>query len=125
MPVAAIEPTRIVAASAEVEVVSVVVIALVGCRTPIAALLANVVVRRPVAVARSRKKNAVAVGAGHFITVYAALGGPLPGAFVNEFFHFCFGGQSPTAAPISSGSIVACIAAYIAHSFFAVGEAVF
>ena len=82
MPVVAIVPTHIVVATVEEEAVSAVVIALVGCRTPIVAVLANVVVRRPVVVAPSRKKNAVAVGAGHFAAVHAALGGPLPGAFV-------------------------------------------
>ena len=124
MPIVAIAPTKhIVAATVEVEAASAVVIALVGRRTPIVAALANVVVRRPVAVARSRKKNAVAVGAGNFMTVYATLGGPLPGAFVFEFFHFSLGGQSPCAAPISTGCIVACIAAYIAHAFV-IGAAV-
>ena len=83
MPAVAKAPIHIVAATAEVEAVSVAaVIALVGRRTPIEAALANAVVRRPVAEACSRKKNAVAVRPGHFVALHAALGGPLPGTFV-------------------------------------------
>ena len=75
MPVDAIATIYIAAATAEVEAVSAVVIdvviALVGCRTPIVAVvavLANAVERRPVAVARSRKKYTTTIRACYHIT---------------------------------------------------------
>ena len=82
MPVVATAPTHIAAATKEVEEVSAAVIALVGRGTPIVAALANVIVRRTDAEARSRKKDTVAVRSGYFIASYTVLSNPFPGAFV-------------------------------------------
>ena len=82
MPAVARVPIHIVVATVEAEAAGVVGTALVGRGTPIVAILTNVVKRRPVAVARSRKKDTIAIGSRYFTTLYAALGGPCPSAFI-------------------------------------------
>ena len=91
MPVEATVPIHIVAPTAEVKEVGDVSIALVGRGAPTAAVPTNAVTRRPVAVARSRKKDTVAIGSRYSIAVYATLACPCPSAFVYEFFHLSSG----------------------------------
>ena len=82
-PVAAIVPIHTAVATVEVEVVSAEVNALVGSRTPIGAEIANADTRRPVAVARSRKKYTIAVRTGYFHTIYTILCRPCPSAVIS------------------------------------------
>ena len=82
MPVDAIDPIHIAVATAEVEAVGMAGIAPVRRGTPIAAVLTNVVTRRPVTAARSRKKDTVAIRASYSVAVYTTLAYPTPGTFV-------------------------------------------
>ncbi len=82
MPVVAIVPTHIVAATVEVEAVGAAGTAPAGRGTPIVAVLTNVVTRRPVTAARSRKKDTVAIRASYSVAVYTTLAYPTPGTFV-------------------------------------------
>lgn len=65
----------------EVEAPRAVRVALVERRRPIVAAAADIVEKRDVAIARSGKKNGVAIGlACYLVTVYAILRGPRPSA---------------------------------------------
>ena len=66
----------------EVKVVSVAAIIAVQRRRPVVTVAISAVGFRAVAIARSGKENAITVGAGYFITIYAVLGGPIPGTIV-------------------------------------------
>ena len=82
MPGVAIAPILIVVDIEEVEAAGMVGIALVGRGTPIEAEPTNVATRRPVAGARSRKKDTIAIGSRYLIAVYTTLGGPCPCAVI-------------------------------------------
>ena len=71
-----------VTAAAEVQVVSVVAAIAAKRRRPAATVATSVVGSRTVAIARSGQEDAVTVGAGHLVTVYAVLGCPSPGTLV-------------------------------------------
>ena len=83
MPVDGTVAIHIVVVTVEVEAVDTVGTALVGRGTPIVAAHTNVVTRRPVAEARSRKKNTVAIWSGRFVTVYSSLGGLSPSTVID------------------------------------------
>lgn len=69
-------------AAAEVQAASAVAVIAVKRRRPVVTVATSVVGSRTVAIARSGEKDAVAVGAGNFVTVYAVLCCPVPGALV-------------------------------------------
>ena len=83
MPVVAKVPTHIIASTAKAEVECVIVVTIVGHRNPIVAIIFNTVVRHIEIVARSRKKNTVAIWSGRFVTVYSSLGGLSPSAVID------------------------------------------
>ena len=91
MPVVATALRHPAAATEEAEIGGFVGTAPVGRGVPIVAVPTNVVTRRPVAVARSRKKDTITIGSRYFITVYTTLGGPCPSTFIYEFFHLSSG----------------------------------
>ena len=81
----AAEPVHVVAATAEVQVVRALSNAPRRRRTPTVAVASGEVERRPVTPTGGRKKDTVAGWACNFIAVAAALTGPLPIAFVQQF----------------------------------------
>ena len=82
MPVVAIVPMHTAVATVEEEAEGAESTALEGRGAPIVAVLTNVVTRRPAAVARSRKKDTIAIGSRYLIAVYTTLAGPCPSAFI-------------------------------------------
>ena len=75
-------PTHVLITAIEDKAVCVIANALVRRRTPIVSELSGEVERRPVTVARSRKKDTVAVGSSNLIALNAVLGSPLPCTFI-------------------------------------------
>ena len=82
MTVVAVAVVPVEIAAAEVQVESVEVAIAVKRRRPAETVANFVVDSRTVAVARSGKEDAVAVGAGDLVTVYAILGCPGPSAVI-------------------------------------------
>ncbi|MGM9815566.1 MAG: hypothetical protein ACI304_00730 [Lepagella sp.] len=76
----------------EVEEIGAVGTALVGRRAPIAAELSNVVRRRPVTPTGGGKEDGLAVFAGDFVAVMAALRRPCSGTLGFQLFEFCLCG---------------------------------
>ena len=99
---------------------SVAVAAAVKRRRPVAS---SAVDFRTVAIARSGKEYAVAVGTGDAVTVYAVLGGQSPSAVGAEFELFGLCRHAPGAAPFYMGHIVLGIKdSFVIHSaIFAIG----
>ena len=72
----------VVLVAVEAQVASVVAAIAVKRRRPVATDTTSVVGFRAVAIARSGEEDAVAVGAGDLVTVYAVSGCPGPGTLV-------------------------------------------
>ena len=99
-------PVHAVVGGIEAEAIGAVGIALVGRRAPIVAVLSNEVRRRPVTPTGSGNEDGLAVLAGDFVAVLAALCRPCPCAFGFQLFEFSLGRQAPIAAPSIAGDIV-------------------
>ena len=69
-------------AAAEVQAASEVAVIADKRRRPVETVATSVVGFRSVAIARSGEEDAVTVGAGDLVTVYAVLGYPSPGTLV-------------------------------------------
>ena len=72
----------VVAATVEGQAASVVAAVAAQRARPIVAAIPLIVNFRTVAIARSGQEDAVAIGAGYAITIYAIKGSPIPGAVV-------------------------------------------
>ena len=82
MTVAATAVVHVLVTRVKVEAIRVVVDAVVRRRTPIEAVVTIIAERYPVTVARSRKKDAVAVRTSNIITINVMLFRPFPRAFI-------------------------------------------
>ena len=112
MPVATVVPTRVMAATPEVEAVRAV--GTVRRRTPVATARTIVVKRSTAAIARSRQEDVVAVGANDLITTYTINGCPVPGTVIYKFLEFSIGWHTPAAAPVGRGCVICRVARNIA-----------
>ena len=100
-------PVHVVITTAEVQVVSVLSIALARRRTPIVAALTGAVEGRPAPPTGSREEDAGSVLlAGNLVSVVTALASPGPCAVVNQFLTFRLRRESPFAAPVVPCGII-------------------
>ena len=82
MTVVAVAAVPVVIAAVEVQAASAVAVIAVKRRRPAETVATSAVGFRTEALPRSGEEDAVAVGAGTFVTVYAVLCCPVPGALV-------------------------------------------
>ena len=96
----------VVTTAIEEQGVSAVAVIAVKRRQPVETVATSAADHRSVAIARSGEEDAVAVGTGDAVTVYAVLGGPSPSAVVEQFSLLFNCWHAPGATPFYMGHIV-------------------